>query len=173
MDPTAKAVIEQTLLEIASGCRTLAPSLEFENALLEAGYVIAPVEPSSIMAMRGYQATPVFEGSDGVFDYITLEDAPHVPGFTYERKFDDEERGHLVAAAAYRGAIRGYQEWNRRRDNGEGSSTLGPSRSKMPSSAARLSRSRMETGSEQSLGPNSPTDPHGKAHGGEPRRRSH
>jgi hypothetical protein len=119
MDPTSKAVIEQTLLEIASGCRTLAPSLELENALLEAGYVIAPVEPSSIMAMRGYQASPVFEGSDGVFDYITLEEAPHVPGFTYERKFDDEERGHLVAAAAYRGAIRGYQEWNRRRENGE------------------------------------------------------
>ena len=117
MDRTAKFIIEKTLAEIAGGARTLEPSLELENALLEAGFVIAPVEPSSIMAMRGYQASPVFEGSDGVFDYIDLTDAPFVPGFTYERKFD--ERGYLIAAAAYRGAIRGYQEWNRRREAGD------------------------------------------------------
>lgn len=119
MDRTAKAVIEKTLAEIACGARTLSPVQEVETALLEAGYVIAPVEPSSIMAMRAYQAHPVFEGDDGVFDYITLEDAPFVPGFTYEGKFDEEERGYLVAAAAYRGAIRGYQEWNRRREAGD------------------------------------------------------
>ena len=119
MDPIAKAVIEKTLAEIAAGIRTLDPALELETSLLVAGYIVAPVEPSSIMAMRGYQHHPVFDEMDGVFDYITLEDAPHVPGFTRDGKFDDEERGHLIAAAAYRGAIRGYQEWNRRRDAGE------------------------------------------------------
>lgn len=119
MDRTARAVIEKTLAEVACGARTLAPSLELENALLEAGYVIAPVEPSAIMAMRGYQASPVFEGSDGVFDYLDLTDAPDVPGFTYHKGFDEEERGHLIAAAAYRGAIGGYQEWNRRRETSD------------------------------------------------------
>lgn len=72
------------------------------------GFAILPIEPTSMMALRGYQARNVFDENDGFFDYIDASEFPEA--LAPQHKFDDDERGWMLAAAAYRGCVAGYLE---------------------------------------------------------------
>lgn len=72
------------------------------------GFMILPVEATAMMALRGYQAPSVFEKNDYFGDYIDAAELPAALAPTH--KFDDDERGWLLAAAAYRGCVNGYIE---------------------------------------------------------------
>lgn len=75
--------------------------------------VVAPRQATLIMAMRGAQEDNVFEEGDAVSTWVDLSDAPDVPGFPVAR-FSGDEREWLLAAAVWRGCVRGLDEWRRR-----------------------------------------------------------
>jgi len=76
----------------------------------DSGYEELPLDATAIMAMRGAQ---VYLNS---FQYLTLDDAvafagmPHVPGWTPEGRYDDEQRHHLLAGAMWAAAARAWQD---------------------------------------------------------------
>lgn len=81
--------------------------------------VVVPRVATHIMALRGSQETCVFETEkklDFVTDYLDLSDVGKVPGFAGpEDTIDVDERAWLVVAAAWRGCIAGFEEWERLR----------------------------------------------------------
>lgn len=92
--------------------------------------VVVPRVATSIMALRGSQETCVFEHEknlDFVTDYLNLSEVGKVPGFAGpEDTIDVDERAWLVVAAAWRGCIAGFEEWERRRaKEGNSSSVTG------------------------------------------------
>jgi hypothetical protein len=81
--------------------------------------VVVPRVASHIMALRGTQATSVFEREenlDFVSDYLDLSEVGKIPGFDdLEDSIDVDERQWLLAAAVWRGCIQGFEEWERSR----------------------------------------------------------
>lgn len=81
--------------------------------------VVVPRVATHIMALRGSQETGVFEQGqnlDFVTDYLDLSEVGKVPGFAGpEDTIDVDERAWLVVAAAWRGCIAGFEEWERLR----------------------------------------------------------
>jgi hypothetical protein len=81
--------------------------------------IVVPRTASHIMALRGTQATSVFEREeniDFVSDYLDLSEVGKIPGFDdLEDSIDVDERQWLLAAAVWRGCIQGYEEWERLR----------------------------------------------------------
>lgn len=83
-----------------------------QRPLIPEGFMLLPIEPTAMMALRGYQTTDVFEKGDFFGDYIDADELPAALAPTH--KFDDDERGWMLAAAAYRGCVAGYLETQRR-----------------------------------------------------------
>lgn len=76
------------------------------------GFALLPIEPTSMMALRGYQAGNVFDENDTFSDYIDAAEYPKE--LAPKHRFEDDERGWMLAAAAYRGCVAGYLETLRR-----------------------------------------------------------
>lgn len=90
-----------------------------ELARRRADLIVVPRLATYIMALRGTQATNVFESQenlDFVSDYLDLRDVGKIPGFAdREDSIDVDERQWLIAAAVWRGCIQGFEEWERLR----------------------------------------------------------
>lgn len=108
---TARATICTWLLA-NQNADAFTASEEIIKALEADGFVIAPKEPTAMMALRGGQAQDVFAEGDLLDDYLALDEIPQE--FAPQHKLDDDERSWIVAAAAYRGAIKGLIECRQR-----------------------------------------------------------
>lgn len=66
---------------------------------------IAPRRCASIMALRAAQRELLFDFVFSMDDVVDFGPMPFVPGRSVEHRMDDEERHHVLAAAAWRGAV--------------------------------------------------------------------
>lgn len=66
---------------------------------------VAPRRCASIMALRAAQRELLFDFVFSIDEVVDFARMPFVPGRTVEHRFDDEERHHVLAAAAWRGAV--------------------------------------------------------------------
>jgi hypothetical protein len=93
--------------------------------------ILVPRVASKIMAMRGTQETCVFEREanlDIVSDYLNLSEVGEVVGYADRSgvECDVDERPWLIAAAVWRGCLKGFEEWERyRAKEGETPMVLG------------------------------------------------
>src|SRR6266705_2721689 len=109
MDEQALAdFICETQDRLGPGCDELAIAQAILRIFIPKGFMLLPVEATAMMALRGYQAPDVFDKGDYFGDYIDAAELPAALAPTH--KFDDDERGWLLAAAAYRGCVAGYVE---------------------------------------------------------------
>lgn len=112
----AKVNLAESQAQIAATLTTPEPTALYpgitKTLVVPEGFAILPIEPTSMMALRGYQVTNVFEDNDYFGDYIDAAELPK--DLAPQHKFDDDERGWMLAAAAYRGCVAGYLETLRR-----------------------------------------------------------
>lgn len=77
------------------------------------GFRLVPVRATAMMALRGAQATGIFDPNDTATDYFDSNEFPHelAPKHRFD---DDDERPWILAAAIYNAAVEGHFETQRR-----------------------------------------------------------
>lgn len=85
--------------------------------------VVVPRKTSSIMALRGSQAGPVFEvfdngePADFAHDFFNFQEVPSNPQWDVDPHdyLNEDKREYRLVSAIWEGCISGLEEWERRR----------------------------------------------------------
>jgi hypothetical protein len=110
--------------------KRMANTMTNEERLSEArrvcpdGYMVVPRQASSIMALRGSQASvgwadPYMDRAGEYFKFDEAGECPAQDALAPKDRFDYDEREYWLVAAIWDGCIAGLDEWQRRWEVGK------------------------------------------------------